>query len=172
MRQEKKVVVEEIKGMLQGKTMLILTDHTGLSSNQMNELRSLIKQNGSEYMVVKNRLLKRAFGEQTAHAFGAGIDGPTAIAVTSGDCAALSKLIMGFAKKNEAPKVKAGFLEGAFLTAAEVGALAALPPRNVLIARFIGGMQAPLSAFVRGLAELTRQFVYVVDQVAKKREEN
>ena len=168
MRQEKKIVVEEIKGMLQGKAMLILTDHTGLSSNQMNELRSLIKKNGSEYMVVKNRLLKLAFDEQMARAFGVGIDGPTAIAVTSGDCAALSKIIVGFAKKNVAPKVKAGFLDGALLTASEVGMIAALPPRNVLIARVVGGMQGPLVAFVRGLAELTRQFVYVLDQVAQK----
>ncbi|MEJ2745486.1 MAG: 50S ribosomal protein L10 [bacterium] len=170
MRQEKKIVVEEIKGMLQGKTMLILTDHTGLSSNQLTKLRSLIKKNGSEYMVVKNRLFKRAFEEQTGRAFGEEIEGPTAIAVTSGDCAALSKIIVDFAKKNEAPKVKAGLLEGALLAAPEVGAIAALPPRDVLLASVIGGMQAPLSAFVRGLAELTRRFVYVVDQVAKKRE--
>jgi large subunit ribosomal protein L10 len=169
MRQEKKIVVEEIKGMLQGKKMLILTDHTGLSANQMNELRSLIKKNGSEYMVVKNRLLKRALDEQAARAFGEEIDGPTGIAVTSGDCAALSKIIVDFAKKNEAPRVKASFLEGAFLTASEVGTIAALPPREVLIACVIGGMQAPLSAFIRGLAELTRRFVYVLDQVAQNK---
>jgi len=168
MRQEKQSIVNEIKHMLQGKTMLILTDHTGLSSNQMNELRTLIKKNGSEYMVVKNRLLKRAFSEQMVSALGTGLGGPTAIAVTSGDCAALSKVIVTFAKKNEAPKVKAGFLEGALLTAAEIGVIAALPARDLLIARFVGGMQGPLSAFIRGLAELTRRFVYVVDQVAKK----
>lgn len=167
MRHEKKVVVEEIKGMLQGKSMLILTDHTGLSSNKLNELRSLIKKSGSEYMVVKNRLLKRAFDEPTARALEAQLEGPTAVAVTGGDCAALSKIIVGFAKKNEAPKVKAGLLEGAFLTASEVGMIAALPPRNVLIARVIGGMQGPLFAFVRGLAEIKRRFVYVMDQVAK-----
>ncbi len=168
MRQEKLGIVNEIKQMLQGKTMLILTDHTGLSSNQINELRSLIKKNGSEYMVVKNRLLKRVFSEEMVSALGTGLSGPTSIAVTSGDCAALSKVIVGFAKKNEAPKVKAGFLEGALLTAAEIGVIAALPPRDVIIARFLGGMQGPLSAFVRVLAELTRRFVYVLDQVAKK----
>ena len=168
MRQEKKSIVDGIKGMLQGKTMLILTDYTGLSSNQMNELRSLIKKNGSEYMVVKNRLLKRAFSEEMVSALGTGLTGPTALAVTSGDCASLSRVIVNFAKKNEAPKVKAGFLEGALLTATEIGVIAALPPRDVLIAMFIGGMQSPLSAFIRGLAELTRRFVSVVDQVAKK----
>jgi NADH-quinone oxidoreductase subunit N len=61
--------------------MLILTDYTGLSSNKMNELRSLIKKNGSEYMVVKNRLLKRAFSEEMADALGTGLTGPTALAL-------------------------------------------------------------------------------------------
>jgi len=168
MRQEKKSIVDEIKGMLQEKTMLILTDYTGLSSNQMNELRSLIKKNGSEYMVVKNRLLKRAFSEEMAGALGTGLTGPTAVAVTRGDCASLSRVIVNFAKKNEAPRVKGGFLEGALLTATEIGVIAALPPRDALVAMFIGGMQGPLSAFIRGLAELMRRFVSVVDQVAKK----
>jgi large subunit ribosomal protein L10 len=168
MRQEKVKIVDEVRDMLRGKTMLILTDYTGLSSNQMNELRSLIKKDGSEYMVVKNRLLKRAFSEEMVEALGTGLEGPTAVAVTSGDCAALSKVIVNYAKKNESPRVKAGFLEGALLTAAEIGVIAALPHRDALVATFVGGMQAPLSAFIRCLADLTRRFVSILDQVAKK----
>ena len=103
--------------------MLIVTDHTGLSSSSMTELRGLLQRGGARYMVVKNRLLKRALGEERAAPLAGALEGPTALAVTAGDSAAFSKIIVEFAKKNQGPRVKAGFLAGALLTEAEVGAL-------------------------------------------------
>jgi len=169
MRAEKKSIVEHISRTLAERPMFIITDYTGLSSNQMNELRTLLKQSGSAYLVVKNRLLKRVFTEEIVKALGSGMIGPTAIAVSGTDCARLTKIIMEFAKKNDAPRVKAGFLEGNFLTAAEISVFAALPPRQVLLARLLGGMQGPLAGFVRGLGDLLRQFVVLVDQINRKK---
>lgn len=168
MRPEKQVIVDEIKGLLAGKAMFILTDHTGLSANKVNELRSVLKKSGSEYMVVKNRLLKRALDESAAGMLSGSLDGPTAIAVTAADYTSLSKTLVEFAKKNEAPKVKAAFFQGEVLSAAQVGAIASLPSREVLISRFMGTLQGPIGGFVRVLAELPRRIVYIIDQVSRK----
>jgi len=167
MRLEKKSTVDHLKSAIEKSHMLIFADHTGLSSNKMNELRARLKGNGSEYMVVKNRLLKRALDEHMATALEPMLTGPTGIAVTAGDGAMLSRLVIDFAKKNESPKVKAGFLEGAFLTAAQVGVLASLPSRGVLLGMLAGSIQGPLTGFVRTLGEMLRRFAYVVDQVAR-----
>lgn len=169
MRTEKKSVVSAVSALLEGSSMLILADHTGLSSNTMTELRALLQKGGSRYMVVKNRLLKRALEPQAAEALKGLLEGPTSVAVTSGDTAAFSKIIVEFAKKHNAPRVKAGFLDGALVSPLQVGALAALPPRGVLVAMFLGGMKAPITGFVCGLSGIVRQFVSVVDQVARKR---
>lgn len=168
MRPEKKSTVEQIKRKLEKSRMLILAEHTGLSSNQMNELRTRLKKTGSEYMVVKNRLLKRALDEKMAGLLDPMLAGPTGIVFTEGDCAKISRVVVDFAKKNEAPRVKAGYLDGMLLSAVQVGVLASLPSREVLIATFLGGMKGPISSFVRCMGELLRRFVYVCDQVAKK----
>lgn len=170
MRAEKKSIVEVFKKKLDGSTMFILTDHTGLNATQFNKLRLLLRKNGSDFVVVKNRLFLRAAGNDFAGALADQVAGPTSIALGSGDCAVLSRLVTDFAKENQAPRIKAGFAEGVFLSAADVGVIAALPPREVLLARFVGGLQGSLSGFVGVLREMLRQFVSVVDQIAKKQD--
>jgi len=168
MRPEKGKIVEDLKSRLENAGMMILADHTGLSSNQMNELRNQMRNSGADYMVVKNRLLKRALREEVVDLLGPALAGPTGLAVGSGDSAVISRVITNFAKKNEAPKIKAGFMDGALLSAAQVGTLASLPPRDALLGMLLGTMQGPVTALARSLGELLRQFAYVVDQVAKK----
>lgn len=169
MRAGKKSIVASVQALLEGGSMLILTDHTGLSSNSMTELRGLLQRGGARYIVVKNRLLKRALSDGAAASLTRFLEGPTALAVSAGDSAAFSKIIVEFAKKNQAPRVKAGLLDGAVLSGNEVGALAALPSRRTLIAMLVGGIRAPITGLVRGLGGIVRQFVSVLDQVAQKR---
>jgi large subunit ribosomal protein L10 len=168
MREEKKGIVKEIKRKLKDSSILILTDHTGLSSSQMNELRSLLRKKGSMYVVVKNRLLKRSLDKELLEAFEAHLTGPTALAISGGDSAALSKIIVTFADQHEAPKIKAGILEGNVVTARQIGAIASLPPRDVLLAQFMSGMRGPISGFAGVLRETLRQFISIVDQIRKK----
>lgn len=171
MRTEKKSIVEEIKRKLNESTMFILADYSGLSASQMDELRSLLKQRSGDFMVVKNKLFRLALGSDAVKGFEEGLTGPTAVAFGSGDAAELTKAIVGFAGKNEVPKVKAGYIEGTVLSAAQIGVLASLPPREVLLARFVGGMRGSLAGFVGLMREMLRQFVSVVDQISKKRSE-
>jgi large subunit ribosomal protein L10 len=169
MRAEKKSIVDEIKGRLEDHTMFILADYSGLSSSKLNDLRAVLRKSDSQFIVVKNSLLKRVFDTKTRGALEDTLVGPTALIFSRGDVAVLSKTVVDFARNNEAPAVKAGFMDGSFLSAAQVGTIASLPSREMLIAKFIGGMQAPLTSFVGGLKEIVRRFVSVVDQAGKKR---
>jgi len=67
---------------------------------------------------------------------------------------AAAKVLADFAKQNDKIVIKAGSYEGKVLSAAEVGQLASIPSRDVLLAMLLGVMQAPVSAFARGLAAL------------------
>jgi large subunit ribosomal protein L10 len=64
--------------------------------------------------------------------------------------------------------VKAGYLEGAVLSAGQIGAIASLPSREVLLARFVGGMYGPVGGYVRCLGGMLRQFVAIMDTVSRK----
>ncbi len=168
MREEKKSIVEEIKKRLKGGSIFILTDYTGLSSGQMSELRSLLREKDSDYLVVKNRLFQRALDKETLEAIKVNLTGQMAIAIGRGCSAKLSKLLVDFARENEAPKIKVGMLEGNILTSNQIGTIASLPPRETLIAQFIGTMQGPVSGFAGILREMLRQFISVIDQITKK----
>src|SRR5581483_10582942 len=86
--------------------------------------------------------------------------GPTAIAFVSGDAVTVAKALRDFARTNPNLVVKGGLLGGSILSAQDTTALADIPPRDVLLARFAGGLAAPLQKFAGLLQALPRNFAY------------
>ncbi|GHT22259.1 50S ribosomal protein L10 [Endomicrobiia bacterium] len=146
---------------------LILTEYRGLTVEEISDLRLKLRPFGSEYVVVKNTLSKIAFN-------GTGIEacenfsGSTALVIESGDIISPAKVVVEFAKTHAKLKIKSGFLEGKFVNVAVLEQLAALPSKEVLIARMLGSMNATVTGFVNVLAANIRGLVTVLDAVAKK----
>ena len=159
-----KILAEKFKAM----KGMIMTEYHGLSVSQISELRSELRKCGCEYLVVKNTLSKIALKEVGLESVNEYFDGPTAIVVESGDPVSPAKVVAEFAKKNEKFVVKAGLLDGKILAAGEIKSLAALPSKEVLIAKMLGSMQAPISGFVNVLQGSLRNLVYVLNAVKEK----
>ena len=66
--------------------------------------------------------------------------------------------------------IKAGIVDGKVISADDVKALAALPSREVLLAKLLGSMQAPISNTVGVLQGVIRNAVYVLDAIRQKKE--
>ena len=94
--------------------------------------------------MVKNTLTKIAANEAGITAFDDQLAGPSAIAFVKGDTVAVAKALRDFAKANPLLVVKGGLMDGAPLTAAEMGKLADLESREVLLAKLAGAMKASL----------------------------
>jgi large subunit ribosomal protein L10 len=88
------------------------------------------------------------------------LSGPTAITFVHGDAAAAAKTLRDYARTNPTLVVKGGLLGTKLLTAADVAALADLPPREVVLARLAGALQAPLVKLAGLLQALPRNFAY------------
>ena len=73
-------------------------------------------------------------------------------------------------KENKELKVKVGVLDGKVFGADEIKALASLPPKEVLIAKMLGSMNAPISGFVNVLQGTIRNVVYALEAVRKQKE--
>ena len=73
-------------------------------------------------------------------------------------------------KENKELKVKVGVLDGKVIGADEIKALASLPPKEVLIAKMLGSMNAPISGFVNVLQGTIRNVVYALEAVRKQKE--
>ena len=161
-RERKEELVAQYEAWLKEGKALILTEYTGLKMPQMDDLRAKARDAGAEFHVVKNRLGKRVFEA-------AGYDvpdelfiGSTAFGVAFQDAPGIAKVIKDFGKDNPVVKIKAGFMDGKLLSAADVIALAELPPLPVVRGQLLGVINAPASKLARTLAEPGRSLSQVI----------
>ena len=139
----KETTVAELAELFRSSNAVVLTEYRGLTVAQLKELRTNIRQDAS-YAVVKNTLTKIAAKEAGVDGLDEYLVGPTAIAFINGDTVNVAKALRDFAKANPALVVKGGYFDGAALTAAEVGKLADLESREVLLAKLAGAFKASL----------------------------
>jgi large subunit ribosomal protein L10 len=118
--------------------------------------------------VVKNSLSERAADEAGAEALKALLIGPTALAFVSGDAALAAKALSDAARTMHTLEFKGGLMDTTALSAADVGAIARLPAREVLHAQLVGTIAAPLSGLVRGLNALIAGLAIQLQQIAEK----
>jgi large subunit ribosomal protein L10 len=146
---------------------MILTEYHGLTVEEISELRSKLRSFNSEYAVVKNTLSEIALKEAGIEA-GDNFSGPTALVIENGDILSPAKAVMDFANTHKKLKVKVGYLEGKFVDATVVEQLSKLPSKEVLIAKMLGSINAPISRFLNILVANIKGLVAVLDAISKK----
>ncbi len=143
-RSNKTAVIDELSRLFADSSATVLTEYRGLSVAQLTNLRRSLGPD-TTYAVVKNTLTKRAAAQAGVEGLDDQFVGPSAIAFIGGDPVEAAKGLRAFAKDNEALVIKAGYMDGRVLSAAEVSKLADLESREVLLAKLAGAMKASLS---------------------------
>ncbi|GAA3655072.1 50S ribosomal protein L10 [Nocardioides ginsengisoli] len=146
-RADKQAAVAEIAESFSESAGAVLTEYRGLTVKELQNLRRSLGANAN-YAVVKNTLAKLAAKEAGIEGFDELLTGPTAIAFIKGDVVEAAKGLRDFAKANPTLVIKGGVLDGALLDAAEIGKLADLESREVLLGKMAGAMLASLSQAV------------------------
>lgn len=150
---DKKAVVAEISAKVASAQTIVVAEYRGIQVGHMTQLRAKARSEGVYLRVLKNTLARRAV-EGTAFAgLASEMTGPLIYSI-SDDAVAAAKVISDFARTNDKLVIKAGNFAGTALDKAGVTALANIPSREVLLSQLLGIMQAPVSAFARGLAAL------------------
>ena len=173
---KKEAVVAELKERLSTAKGAVFTSYKGLTVAQDTALRRALREAGVSYHVVKNTMTRIAAKELGLDELCDHLEGTTALAVSADDAVAPAKVICEFMKKNKLDDagiltLKAGLLDGRVIDIAEVKALAALPSREVLLAKLLGSMQSPLAGTVNVLQGVIRNAVYVLEAIRKQKEE-
>lgn len=169
-RPEKAAKVAELKATFEAAKCAVLVDFCGLTVAQDTELRRKLREAGVTYGVNKNTLIRIAAEQAGIQGLGAYLEKNTAMASSAEDPVAVAKVICEFAKDNKQLVVKAGVLDGKIISADEIKALAALPPKEVLIAKVLGSMNAPITGFVNVLQGTIRNVVYALNAVREAKE--
>ena len=143
-RAERNAAVAEIVDEFNASAGAVLTEYRGLTVKELQTLRRSLGANAN-YAVVKNTLTKIAAEKAGFDGLDDYLAGPTAVAFIKGDAVEVAKGLRDFAKANPALVIKGGFLDGKALDAKEIGKLADLESREVLLAKLAGAMQASLA---------------------------
>lgn len=171
-REEKQVIVNELKEKLKAGKVAILTDYRGLDVSAMTRLRRKLRESNSELKVAKNTLARLAAREAGLDDLEPYLQGPTAIAFSMGDPVVPAKVMVDLTREFKQLEIKAGILEGKIIHGEEVRQLAELPSREVLLGKVVGGMQAPLYGLVNVFNASLKNLVYVLDAVHRQKAGN
>jgi large subunit ribosomal protein L10 len=167
---EKEQLVDELAEKIKNSASGVLVGYEGLTVEQDTKMRAELRKAGVFYSVKKNSIISRALKKAGLEGFDSYLKGATAIAV-SDDLIAPAKVLEKYAEDIDKFTIKAGFVEGKPSTAEEVKALAKLPSKEVLIAKFVGGMNAPISSFVNVLNGNLRGLVVALNAIAEKKKD-
>src|SRR6188768_264272 len=165
----KEATVAELQEKFQSSTTVLLTEYRGLTVAKLKELRTSISEDAT-YAVVKNTLTKIAANNAGITSFDEELVGPSAIAFVHGDPVAVAKQLRAFTKANPLLVVKGGYFDGNPLTAAEVGKLADLESREVLLGKLAGAFKASLFGAAYMFNAPLAQAVRTVDALREKQD--
>lgn len=165
---DKKAIVAEVAAVAKNATSVVAADYCGLTVAQLTELRKTARNSGVYMRVIRNTLARRAFEGTQFECMDPALVGPLVLAFSKDDPGAAARVIKDFAKKFEKLVVRALSVDGALLPGSDLNRLASLPTRDQAIAQLMSVMNAPITKFVRTLAEphsqLVRAFGAVRDQ--------
>ena len=170
--EQKKAAVIDLSETMKNATTGVLVDYKGISVEADTKLRVELRKAGVTYKVVKNTLMRRAVQGIGLETLEPVLSGTTALAV-SADAVAPAKILCEYARKSgDKFKIKAGFVEGRVIGVAEVQALAELPPKEVLIAQIMAGLNAPVSGVANALNANIRGLAAALSAVAEQKQKS
>ena len=158
-RELKVQVVADIVEKLKGAQSMVVCSYSGLTVEQVTNLRKLCRDQEVHYCVLKNRLVLRALQELGINGLDHLLEGPNAFVFSTKDVTNAPKIVNDFIEKNKLTslEIKGGLMGEEVLDAAGVKALAALPSREELLATVVGCLVSPVSSLVAVLDEIAEQ---------------
>jgi large subunit ribosomal protein L10 len=167
---EKAAEIETLREVFENARSVVLNDFTGLNVAKLSQLRRICRANGIEYRVVKNTLARRSVQGTNAETLAAHFEGPTALAIGRESENVSAKLIAKFAQEHEAPRFKAGIVEGSVVDATGLLALSKLPARNELLSTLLGSIRSPGNNLVSVLQGTLRNLMYALNAIIEKKQ--
>ena len=149
--EQKQALVAELAQELKNSVSGVFVNYQGITVEDDTKMRKALREAGVNYKVVKNTLTGRACDEVGFSEMKQYLTGMTAIAISENDAIAPAKILKEYAEKIESFSILAGYVDGAVIDTKTVEALAEIPSKEVLIAKFLGSIKSPVYGFAYAL---------------------
>jgi len=168
---DKKAIVAGVRELAEGSISALAANYRSLTVSEMNELRDKARKADVHVQVVRNTLARRAFEGTKFECMNESLVGPLVLAFSKEEPSAAARVFRDFVKDHEALEVTTLSLEGKVFPGSDLKSVASLPNRDEAISILMSVMQAPISKFVRTLAEPHAQLVRTIAAVADQKKQ-
>ena len=164
-RKRKEQQVADLKEKLGNLKAAVITNYSGFSVADMQELRKNLRAEKIDYKIIKNSLIKLALKDTDIEIDPDIFKGQIAIAYGYDDEVMPAKLVYEIAKTNEKPEILGGIFEGKYIDKDKTENLAQIPGREQLYGQLVSviagpmiGLQNVLQGNIRGLVSVINQY--------------
>ena len=165
---EKKAIVDEISLKVASAQAIVLAEYRGVNVADITDLRVKARASGVYLRVLKNTLVRRAVDDTSFAMLAEDMVGPLLFGIAT-DPIAVAKVMYQFSQSHDNFVIKAGAVPHKKMNVTDIQTLANLPPREELLSKLLGTMQAPVAKFVRTLNEVPSKFVRTLAAVHQKK---
>ena len=166
---QKEAILKDTQTRIADVRGIYLADFSGMTVQSLSLLRKRCREQGVQFRVIKNTLLKRAFNARGIKELDDHLAGPTGLVFSPVNEMAPAKILADFAKEFEKPRVKAAVVDGRLYDTKAIAALAKLPSREVLLSQLIGTFVAPMSSFLGAINALLATPANMADALAQEK---
>ena len=149
--EQKKLEVATLAEKMQSAKSFVIADYSGLTVEQVTNLRRELRANGCEMAVIKNNITRRAVEQLGFNDFKASLVGQNAVAFSNDDSVSAAKIVYDFAKENTALELKVGVVDGEYMDNTNIQVIATIPTREVLLTMIAAGILQPIKEVAIGL---------------------
>lgn len=167
-REQKKELVKNLAQKIKDAKSVVFVDYKGLKVKNITDLKKELKNNKSDFKVVKKTLISRALKNAGLKLDVTDMEGQVAL-VVSGDETSGARVIYNFGKGNKNLKILKGMLDAKEMNMEEMETLAKIPSKEELLGKLVGTINAPVSGFVNVLAGNIRGLVQAIKGIADSR---
>lgn len=171
MRDEKQLLLDEIKSKADTSKILMLLSYKNLNANTTADFRSELVKAGGEFTVIGKRVFRKAAEQAGIQLADVEMPGHVAFVTSAADPVDTTKAIFTFRKQNQDTiEVLGGQFEGQTCTAADFEQVANLPTQDVMRAQLLSVFEAPMSQTVSVMQALLTAPMHLLENKAKKEE--
>lgn len=170
-RSQKELVINELKNSFLNSEASFLVNYSGLTVAQMQDLRRKLTEQDGKLKVSKARLMRIASSsDESLSEFSKNFKEQVGLVFAQANVPGVAKKIIEFSKNNKALDIIAGYFEKRMISKADISILATIPPRDVLLAQVIRGIQGPVAGLACVLNAVILRLLYVLKEVANKKD--
>ena len=151
---EKQAIIDEIKDKFERAESAVVIDYMGITVAQADAMRKKLREANVDYTVYKNTLVKRAIDGTDYAPMAEVLEGPSALAFSYDDATAPARVLNDAIKEFKKMEFKGVFVEGEYYDKEAIAQIASIPSREVLISKFMGSIQSPISSFARVVSQI------------------